>query len=96
MIFGHFIDFGHFPIEIPIEAEKFYGQQKEGSHIKNKTCFENQTPNGTTWNHVEIKIPNFVKIRITLLKHSSYTTNKAKNLSEFEMISQFSKNKYQI
>ena len=40
MIFGHFIDFGHFPIEIPIEAEKFYGQQKEGSHIKNKNCFE--------------------------------------------------------
>ena len=39
MIFGHFIDFGHFPIEIPIEAEKFYGQQKEGSYIKNKTCF---------------------------------------------------------
>ena len=29
MIFGHFIDFGHFPIEIPIEAEKFYRQQKE-------------------------------------------------------------------
>ena len=34
-IFGHFIDFGHFPIEIPIEAEKFYGQQKEGSYLKN-------------------------------------------------------------
>ena len=47
-IFGHFIDFGHFPIEIPIEAEKFYGQQKEGSYIKNKTCFENRRPNGTT------------------------------------------------
>ena len=66
MIFGHFIDFGHFPIEIPIEAEKFYGQQKEGSYIKNKNCFENQRPNGTNLNHVEIKIPNFVKIRITL------------------------------
>ena len=67
MIFGHFIDFGHFPIEIPIEAEKFYGQQKEGSYIKNKNCFENQRPNGTIWNHVEIKIPNFVEIRITLI-----------------------------
>ena len=66
VIFGHFIDFGHFPIEIPIEAEKFYGQQKEGSYIKNKNCFENRRPNGTIWNHVEIKIPNFVKIRITL------------------------------
>ena len=31
VVFGHFIDFGHFPIEIPIEAEKFYGQQKERS-----------------------------------------------------------------
>ena len=26
VIFGHFIDFGHFPIEIPIEAEKFLGR----------------------------------------------------------------------
>ena len=58
MIFGHFIDFGHFPIEIPIEAKKNYRQQKEGSYIKNKNCFENRRPNGTTWNHVEIKIPN--------------------------------------
>ena len=66
MIYGHFIDFGHFSIEIPIEAEKSYGQQKEGLYIKNKNCFENQRPNGTIWNHVEIKIPNFVKIRITL------------------------------
>ena len=71
MIFGHFIDFGHFPIEIPIEAKKIYGQQKEESYIKNKSCFENQRPNGTTWNHVKIKIPNFVKIRITLLGHYS-------------------------
>ena len=66
VIFGHFFYFGHFPIEIPIEAKKIYGQQKEESYIKNKSCFENQRPNGTTWNHVEIKIPNFVKIRITL------------------------------
>ena len=30
MIFGHFIYFGHFPIEIPIEAEKDYhhGERK--------------------------------------------------------------------
>ena len=26
VIFGHFIDFGYFPIEIPIEAEKFYSK----------------------------------------------------------------------
>ena len=49
VIFGHFIDFGHFPIEIPIEAKKNYGQQKEGSYIKNKNCFENRRPNGTTF-----------------------------------------------
>ena len=48
VIFGHFIYFGQFPIEIPIEAKKFYGQQKEGSYIKNKNCFENPRPNGTT------------------------------------------------
>ena len=29
--FGHFIDFGHFPIEIPIEAEKNYHHGKERS-----------------------------------------------------------------
>ena len=29
MIFGHFIDFGHFPIEIPIEAKKNYGQNSK-------------------------------------------------------------------
>ena len=40
VIFGHFIAFGHFPIEIPIEAEKFYGQQKERSYIKNKTVLK--------------------------------------------------------
>ena len=38
-IFGHFIDFGHFPIEIPIEDEKFYGKWKEVSYSKNKNCF---------------------------------------------------------
>ena len=26
VVFGHFIDFGHFPIEIPIEAEIFLGR----------------------------------------------------------------------
>ena len=48
MIIGPYIDFGHFPIEITIEVEKNYGQQKEGSYIKNKNSFENQRPNGTT------------------------------------------------
>ena len=40
MIFGHFIDFGHFLIEIRIEAGKFYGQQKEGSFIENKNVLK--------------------------------------------------------
>ena len=31
VIFGHFIYFGHFPIEIPIEAEKKYRHGKERS-----------------------------------------------------------------
>ena len=29
VIFGHLIDFGHFPIEIPIEAERNYHHGKE-------------------------------------------------------------------
>jgi len=47
VIVGHFVDFGRFPIEIPNESENFCGQQKEGSYIKNKNCFENHRPNGT-------------------------------------------------
>ena len=54
-IFGHFIDFGHFPIEIPIEAEKKYGQQKEGLYIKNKNSFEISEQNGTTCRYVQVK-----------------------------------------
>ena len=54
-IFGHFIDFGHFPIEIPIEAEKFYGKWKEGSYIKNKNSFEISEQNGTTCRYVQVK-----------------------------------------
>ena len=40
MIFGHFIFFGHFPIEIPIEAENFLGRALQLSLDKNKNCFE--------------------------------------------------------
>ena len=40
MIFGHFIYFGHFPIEIPIEAEKYYHHGKELSYRENKMCSE--------------------------------------------------------
>ena len=32
VILGHFNDFGHFPIEIPIEVKKNYGQRKEWSY----------------------------------------------------------------
>ena len=38
-IFGHFIDFDHFPIEIPIEAKKIYGKWKKVSYSK-KTVLE--------------------------------------------------------
>ena len=40
MIFGHFIDFGHFPIEIPIEAEKKYPHGKDGPGAKTKTVLK--------------------------------------------------------
>ena len=36
VIFCHFIDFGHFPIEIPIEVEKNYLHERERSESKNK------------------------------------------------------------
>ena len=40
MIFGHFIDFGHFPIEIPIEVEKMLGRAFQTCNLKNKNCSE--------------------------------------------------------
>ena len=40
VIFGHFIEFGHFPIEIPIEAEKKYPHGKEGRRAKTKTVLK--------------------------------------------------------
>ena len=36
MIFGHFIDFGHLPIEIPIEAKKTTTMGREGPRAKTK------------------------------------------------------------
>ena len=46
MIFDHFIDFGHFPIEIPTEAEKKYPHGKERSQSKNKNSSETSEPSG--------------------------------------------------
>jgi hypothetical protein len=66
VIFGHFIDFGHFPIEIPTEVGKKYLHGKERSQSKNKNSFEICEQNATTWQHAKFKILNFVKIRITL------------------------------
>ena len=48
VILGHFNDFGHFPIEIPIEVKKNYGQWKEWSYNENKKCSEICEQNGTT------------------------------------------------
>ena len=70
MIFGHFIYFGHFPIEIPIEAEKIYHHGKELSYRENKMCSETSEAVGTIWEHAQKEFQNFLKIRITLLPHS--------------------------
>ena len=67
MIFGHFIYFGHFPIEIPIEAEKYYHHGKELSYRENKMCSETSEAVGTIWEHAEKEFQKFLKIRITLL-----------------------------
>ena len=58
-IFGHFIAFGHFPIEIPIEAEKYYHHGKELSYRGNKICSETSEAMRTTWEHAQSDIKNF-------------------------------------
>ena len=40
VIFGHFIDLGHFPIEIFIEAEKKYPLGRKGRRAKTKTVLK--------------------------------------------------------
>ena len=67
MIFGHFIYFGHFPIEIPIEAEKIYHHGKELSYRENKMCSETSEAVGTIWEHAQKEFQKFLKIRITLV-----------------------------
>ena len=67
MTFGHFIYFGHFPIEIPIEAEKIYHHGKELSYRENKMCSETSEAVGTIWEHAQKEFQKFLKIRITLL-----------------------------
>ena len=58
-IFGHFSDFGHFLIEIPIEVEKNYLHGKERSKSKNKNSSEICEHSRTTWQHAQFKIINF-------------------------------------
>ena len=59
MIFGRFIYFGHFPIEIPIEAEKIYQHGKELSYREYKMCSETSEAVGTTWEHAQLEIQKF-------------------------------------
>ena len=40
MIFGHFSDFGHFPIEIPIEVEKSTHMGRKGPRAKTKSVLK--------------------------------------------------------
>ena len=40
VIFGHFIYFGHFPIEIPIEAENCTYMGRKGRRAKTKTVLK--------------------------------------------------------
>ena len=60
MIFGHFIYFGHFPIEIPIEAEKYYHHGKELSYRENKICSETSEAMRTTWEHAHLISKTFL------------------------------------
>ena len=74
MIFGHFIYFGHFPIEIPIEAEKIYHHGKELSYRENKMCSETSEVVGTIWEHAQKEFQKFLKISITLPRGSLLDT----------------------
>ena len=65
--FGHFIDFGHFPIEIPIEAEKLYGKWKEVSYSKIKTVLESVNKMEQLVGLSKAKFGSSLKIRITLV-----------------------------
>ena len=40
VIFGHFIDLRHFPIEIPIEAKKSTHMGRKGRRAKTKTVLK--------------------------------------------------------
>ena len=60
MIFGHFIHFGHFTIEIPIEAEKSTDMGRRGQE-QNKNSFETSEPSGKTWEHAKLDILKKVK-----------------------------------
>ena len=42
-MFGHFIDFGHFPIEISIEAEKTTTLGRKGPRAKTKIVLKSVT-----------------------------------------------------
>ena len=59
VMFGHFFYFGHFPIEIPIEAEKIYQHGKELSYRENKICSETSEAMRTTWEHAQSDLKNF-------------------------------------
>ena len=84
MIFGHFIYFGHFPIEIPIEAEKYYHHGKELSYRENKMCSETSEAVGTIWEHAQKEFQKFLKIRITLILTPSIVHHLPKVLENFQ------------
>ena len=61
MIFVHFIDFSHFPIEIPIDAEKSTHMGRKGRSEKTKTVLKPVNQVAKTWEHAKSNILNFVK-----------------------------------
>ena len=66
MIFGHFFYFGHFPFDIPIEAEEIYHHGEELNYRENQMCPETSDAVGTIWEHAQKEFQEFLKIRITL------------------------------
>jgi len=89
VIFGHFFYFGHFPIEIPIEAEKIYQHGKELSYRENKICSETSEAMRTTWEYAQSDLKKLFRIRIPLLPIVSSTHDVYAGLKVFIIVLSF-------
>ena len=60
MIFGHFIDFGHFVIEIPIEVKKNTNMGRKGPRAKTKTALKSVSKMQQLCSMQNLKLKTFI------------------------------------